>query len=796
MKKLLYIFLLFCIHVGTRGQTRYGYYYWFDDDVATMKSGTAQSSNWQFQPDVSSLESTFHTIHILVNDDDGKYSSPITRYFFKCSNVNNIYDYLNYEYYYWFDDDITTLQSGTSQTSIWQFSPDVNKLTDSFHTIHIQVRNTDGTYSSPITRYFIKCGRNDSVGTHYKMKKLFYTIDGTEYSENISSVGDGTFHFNLDVSNLEDGVHRLTYHLSDGQGNTTRPRTNLFVKTPTNGYGITEYSYWQNDQNPLQAKTVSLPESMSPFSLVASLPVEPKPIRSTQFDFQIKDSKPVICAKNDIHIRFYDVKGRFNDITNEYVDESVNELVIPVGEIQETQTFDNPDENKIRWYTINMFAGDSVMFKTSQQCTMQLFSPTGAEVYNVTGSSSVDKNGVRAWEEGTYYLAVHNVTGTEQTTTLNYYDETEKTDLTISLEEGWNWISHNLRNNIGIDMFDNPMQVLGQNEEIYNDNVYGMVGDLKELKPYETYKIQVADSYKVRLTGKLFNSAIRTIGLAKGWNWIGYPLASSMDIATAFENFTPSDYDYIIGQDGFALYSDGEWSGTLTTLVPGKGYIYKSGVSTRMSFNSSEIGNTRQSIRAYEEDNNCPWICDPHKYPNVMPVIAQLFNNGDKDRADDYYVAAFCRDECRGVGKVVNDVLMISVYGDNNETITFRAIKKDSDELFDIIENTSFVADVTGTLKEPFKLTLGSVTTGVTTEHLNQIKITPTVIQNNMFVSTEGDKINRLTIINTGGAIVRSWKNLPYNATVDVSDLPVGMYIVKVKAGKQSVTKKIMKVAE
>ena len=51
-----------------------------------------------------------------------------------------------------------------------------------------------------------------------------------------------------------------------------------------------------------------------------------------------------------------------------------------------------------------------------------------------------------------------------------------------------------------------------------------------------------------------------------------------------FEDFGPAAGDKVISQDGgFAIYTVvdgvGSWQGTLTTLVPGKGYVYVSQAS-------------------------------------------------------------------------------------------------------------------------------------------------------------------------------------------------------------------------
>ena len=123
----------------------------------------------------------------------------------------------------------------------------------------------------------------------------------------------------------------------------------------------------------------------------------------------------MMYAKNDIHLRFFDATGRFTDVTKQYVDESVEQEVkniIPiVSGIRETT--DRPTENQVLWYSLEAQRGDSLTFKTDRACTLQLFSPSGQELYNVSGSESVVFDGSYAPEDGTYYLALHDVTATQ-----------------------------------------------------------------------------------------------------------------------------------------------------------------------------------------------------------------------------------------------------------------------------------------------------------------------------------------------------------------------------------------------
>ena len=76
-----------------------------------------------------------------------------------------------------------------------------------------------------------------------------------------------------------------------------------------------------------------------------------------------------------------------------------------------------------------------------------------------------------------------------------------------------------------------------------------------------------------------------TITLSPGWNWISYPNAEVMSVATALGDFTPVQGDMIKSQgNGQTVYSNGRWFGRLSYLNPGRGYMYYSSRTESVEF--------------------------------------------------------------------------------------------------------------------------------------------------------------------------------------------------------------------
>ncbi|MCR5658495.1 MAG: hypothetical protein K6G25_04135 [Bacteroidales bacterium] len=75
-----------------------------------------------------------------------------------------------------------------------------------------------------------------------------------------------------------------------------------------------------------------------------------------------------------------------------------------------------------------------------------------------------------------------------------------------------------------------------------------------------------------------------TITLNPGWNWISYPEAVAMEIEMALGSFVPVEGDIVKSQFGFSIYERGQWQGSITHLMPGRGYMYFSVRTETTSF--------------------------------------------------------------------------------------------------------------------------------------------------------------------------------------------------------------------
>ena len=153
---------------------------------------------------------------------------------------------------------------------------------------------------------------------------------------------------------------------------------------------------------------------------------------------------------------------------------------------------------------------------------------------------------------------------------------------TVTLAAGWNWISFNveisladLQSALASALPGTTMTVSGKNAiSQYNGSAWS--GSLNTLDMAQMYMIQVSLNCEITLSGAAVDPSVHPITILGGaLTWIGYPLETVMTVEEAFAGVAVEG-DVITGRTGSARYAGGRWRGSLTTLEPGNGYIYRS----------------------------------------------------------------------------------------------------------------------------------------------------------------------------------------------------------------------------
>lgn len=158
---------------------------------------------------------------------------------------------------------------------------------------------------------------------------------------------------------------------------------------------------------------------------------------------------------------------------------------------------------------------------------------------------------------------------------------------TVELAAGYNWWSTNL--DVTLDELKAALvaampsttfiRITAQNGSYATYNGTNWRGTLSGWDITKFYIIQTNESCELTLTAQPVNPAERPITIVPNYNWIAFPLSEPTAVSTAFTGYTATNNDRVTAQDGkYATYNGNthSWRGQLTTLQPGKGYIFSS----------------------------------------------------------------------------------------------------------------------------------------------------------------------------------------------------------------------------
>lgn len=277
----------------------------------------------------------------------------------------------------------------------------------------------------------------------------------------------------------------------------------------------------------------------------------------------------------------------------------------------------------------------------------------------------------------------------------------------VGLKKGWNWVSHNLSDELSPgDMPSEAARIVGHLREAVRDPGKGMTGNLRTLVAGSLYKVLMDADGSFAAEGQKCRADM-PIALKEGWNWIGYTAEGTQTLAEALSGYDAGEGDRMVGQDGFAIFSNGRWTGTLSSLSTGRGYMLYSGRARTLRFTPPTLRvNVGRPMRASAVERQYGF--SRYAYPNVMGVVAQLQKDGIPVEEGRYTLLAYCGDECRGAGKWVDACLFTTIYGEGGEALHFLAADIYDGTVYEVAGGLNFNAGTEGTPDSPVVLQIGS----------------------------------------------------------------------------------------
>ena len=162
---------------------------------------------------------------------------------------------------------------------------------------------------------------------------------------------------------------------------------------------------------------------------------------------------------------------------------------------------------------------------------------------------------------------------------------------TIPLSQGCNWFSSNMEITLDdlkaalLSALNNAsgIKITSQSNGYTIWNGSSWKGSLSPFEVSQMYVIDVPSACEITLEAMPIDPAEQLITIFPGFNWIGFPLNTSMSVEDAFAGFAVSG-DKISSKSQNAIYTGIRWEGTLNTLVPGQGYMFESSQTGNRTF--------------------------------------------------------------------------------------------------------------------------------------------------------------------------------------------------------------------
>ncbi len=373
---------------------------------------------------------------------------------------------------------------------------------------------------------------------------------------------------------------------------------------------------------------------------------------------------------------------------------------------------------------------------------------------------------------------------------------------------GWNWYSTyigqesidglaQLEGNLG----SSGIQIKSQQQYVNYYEGMGWMGMLSSINNESTYKVKTSAPCVVEMIGEETTSAAHPITIGSGWNWIGYPVNTSMSVTSALSGITPTNGDQLKAQNGYAnYYNNLGWMGTLSTITPGMGLLYKSngnGNHTLVYPTTTKGETLAENITS--ENNH--WVPDMHAYPDNMTVTAVVELEDVELGSDNYELAAFANGECRGsvrlmyVAPIDRHIAFLTVTGEDVEMLTFGLYDTQTgEEIYDAQEILNFSNNATvGDVREPYAIYFRG-TVGLD-EWANSLQVFPNPVRKgeNVSLSLSADEIGKVQveIINALGQ-VETIRTTTLQTTIAAPSV-AGVYTLRITAeGKGTCYRKLV----
>ncbi len=274
--------------------------YWFDENygAAVVQNISGNVVNFNQLLNTAALATGLHVIHIRFKDLQGRWSSPLTHFFYKMLPSAS-QDNVIMAWQYWIDDAFgarITYNVAANDILVLSQLIDMNALANGLHAISIRMKDNKGYWSSPLTQFFYKTPTVSAIGN--TINKVQYWFDN-DFPSAVTQVVTPQKAPSLQLMPATDalgtGLHTFQIRMQDAAGFWSGTISHFFYKPAANpeiDNKIAAYRYWVNNSD-AQKVSVELAEGLNPFDLALMVNLDSLPEGNHVIHFQFKDSKGV-----------------------------------------------------------------------------------------------------------------------------------------------------------------------------------------------------------------------------------------------------------------------------------------------------------------------------------------------------------------------------------------------------------------------------------------------------------------------------------------------------------------------
>lgn len=407
------------------------------------------------------------------------------------------------------------------------------------------------------------------------------------------------------------------------------------------------------------------------------------------------------------------------------------------------------------------------------------------------------------------------------------FNATDKLTKLIPIAKGWNWVSFNLamKDSADINKLFSGIR-LGSGDIFRSLTTFadytpadGWVGSLANpmsgVKPEKSYRLRSSNVDTLTTNGIEIDPTTRPIHLDAGWNWLGFISQRNLSVMEAFSSLNATNGDMVKSQSQFALYDENiGWVGSLTALLPGKGYMFRSGANSTFAYpRSAMFGKKNTTENPYESKY---FNVDVTKYENNMSAVIDAGVCNEALNSGRLSLGAYSGNELRGatsVSKLSNgkNLFFLNISSNNElEKITFRLLDEETGKTYELEGNTTFESNkLVGDLMTPQTLkNTGSFDCNTFTKQnvasgLN-LFVFPNPFNTSVMLNVEGLKAGNLDvkIVDIAGKTVdafgfdaqgNSTANIEWNPEKRGVSIKPGVYFAEIRTGSQTLRTKVIK---